>query len=86
MTRKLLKTVAIVVIALAQSRRRCENNRQRRSESGHRHRRSDPGRGHDREEPFVTACRGEDPAFNLRSGRVARGAIDLSWPPEPVNA
>jgi hypothetical protein len=30
MTRKLLKTVAIVVIALAQSRRRCENNRQRR--------------------------------------------------------
>jgi len=31
-----------------------------------------PGRGHDREGPPVPACRGEDPALGLRTGRVAR--------------
>ena len=49
-----------------------------------RHRRSDSGRGHDRQRPLVAACRGEDPAFGLRSGRIARRSLTFNR--RPVNA
>jgi hypothetical protein len=55
-----------------QSRHGCKNNSERRRESGHRYRGSDPGRGHHRERPLIAACRGQDPPFDLRSGRIAR--------------
>jgi hypothetical protein len=49
-----------------------EDNSQQRREPGNWGWRGDSGRGHHRQGPLVATCRGQDPAFDLRTGRIGR--------------